>query len=547
MKFILYARKSSEGDERQVQSIPDQHAVLGRLAASNGMEIVDSIDEARSAKQPGTRPGFAAMLEALKKGEADGILCWHLNRLSRNPVDSGTLSWMLQQGDIKVIRTADREYLPDDNVVVMAVENAVANQFIVDLKRNVRRGQREKAIRGWFPHKPPPGYRTDLETREIVPDGERFNLIRRAWDKMLSGAHSVPEVQLLLENWGYRGRWSRRPGRSINRSGLYNLFDNPFYYGEFRYAGQLYKGKHQPMISLDEFQKVQRIIHKVEPFSPRKREFAFTGLIRCGACGCLITAEHKVKRYPRTNRTAEYVYYRCTRSKGCSEQAVTGAYIEGKFEDLLRKVSFGRDFRQWLSESAKESDPEVTERTDSRIRQLQSELEIAEKRGSRLLELRLADEISAAEFSSLNSDARSVIDKLSESIRGLMSAKAGFESTICNVASFVEVALNRFRQPDVKAKREIARCLVETATLTRGELEIRVNPVLAWPLTLEPPDSGPQQVRDDLLGTFRPAWGGWVDAIRTLVTEEGQTFPQLECLGVETFDPILRSDAEPLK
>src|SRR5258708_6440018 len=85
----------------------------------------------QDAKAPGTRPLFAQMIKMITKGEADAILCWHINRLARNPVDSGQLSWLLQQGILKSIRTPDREYRPEDNVVIFSVESSVANQYVI--------------------------------------------------------------------------------------------------------------------------------------------------------------------------------------------------------------------------------------------------------------------------------------------------------------------------------------------------------------------------------------------------------------------------------
>src|SRR3989344_6178013 len=118
IKYFLYARKSSESEDRQVQSIDDQVGRLKRLASELDLEIKKTYTEAKSAKKPNNRPMFDEMMGRLEKGEADGILCWSLNRLTRNPIDSGKLSWLLQQGTIKSIQTIERQYLPSDNVLL---------------------------------------------------------------------------------------------------------------------------------------------------------------------------------------------------------------------------------------------------------------------------------------------------------------------------------------------------------------------------------------------------------------------------------------------
>ena len=104
-KVFLYARRSSdESSDKQLQSIEDQINNLKPLATRLGYKIVATFEESKSSKQPYIRPKFQNMLDRIEAGEADGILCWHINRLSRNPIDSGTLSWMLQKGIIKVIQ-----------------------------------------------------------------------------------------------------------------------------------------------------------------------------------------------------------------------------------------------------------------------------------------------------------------------------------------------------------------------------------------------------------------------------------------------------------
>src|SRR3989344_7388571 len=108
IKYFLYARKSSESEDRQVQSIDDQINRLKKRAQDLGLEVVEIYAESKSAKKPSNRPVFDEMMQRIENSEADGILCWHLNRLSRNPIDSGKLSWLLQQRTLKSIQTTER-------------------------------------------------------------------------------------------------------------------------------------------------------------------------------------------------------------------------------------------------------------------------------------------------------------------------------------------------------------------------------------------------------------------------------------------------------
>src|SRR3989344_583998 len=144
IKYFLYSRKSSENEDRQVQSIADQIDRLTKLAKEYGLTVDETLTEAKSAKSPYNRVIFDDMLMRIEKGEADGILCWEINRLSRNPIDSGKIQWLLQQNIIKSIITINREYKPDDNALILSVESGSANQFIIDLRKGVRRGIESK-------------------------------------------------------------------------------------------------------------------------------------------------------------------------------------------------------------------------------------------------------------------------------------------------------------------------------------------------------------------------------------------------------------------
>src|SRR3989344_2346705 len=145
----LYARKSIDVEDKQVLSIEAQLSELRALAKCEGLEITEEFIEKRSAKQPG-RPIFSDMMSRIQKGEAQGIVCWKIDRLARNPVDGGQIQWLLQNSTIAHIQTHDRAYYPTDNVLMMSMEFGMANQFIRDLSVNTARGLRAKARRGDF-------------------------------------------------------------------------------------------------------------------------------------------------------------------------------------------------------------------------------------------------------------------------------------------------------------------------------------------------------------------------------------------------------------
>lgn len=368
LKYFLYARKSSEGSDRQIQSIDDQVSNLKELAIRQGIEVKEILTESKSAKKPGNRPVFDAMLARIQKGEANGILCWQINRLTRNPIDSGKINWMLQQSVIKSIQTIDKEYLPEDNVLMFSVESGSANQFIIDLRRNSRRGMIGKADRGWLPSRAPLGYLNDKLEHIIVPDPERFDVIRKMWDMMLTGAYSPAQVlEKATFEWGLKTpKWKNSGNKNVTLSGVYKMFSNIFYTGLFDWNGKRWPGKHKPMITMDEFEKVQKIISKRDKQKIMKHYHPYTGIMRCEECDCLHTATTKFKTLSNGD-IAQYNYYYCTRKKKsikCTQKkTLTEKELEKQIAKELSKIEIHPKFLKWALDYLNErNDTEIAER-----------------------------------------------------------------------------------------------------------------------------------------------------------------------------------------
>lgn len=369
LKYFLYARKSSESEDRQVQSIDDQINRLKKLAGDLNLDIKKTYTEARSAKKPNNRPIFDEMIERIERGEADGILCWQINRLSRNPIDSGKLSWLLQRNILKSIQTIDRQYLPDDNVLLFSVESGAANQFILDLSKNTKRGLQSKLEKGWQNGIAPLGYLNDKENKTIISDPERFNIIRKMWDLMLTGNYTPPKILEIANNeWGFRTRkFKRMGGYPLSRSGIYAIFTNLFYAKIIVVNGVQYEGSHERMITLEEYDRVQMLLGRDGKPRPKSHDFAFTGSIRCGVCGCLYTAETKQKLL-KSGEIHTHIYYHCTRKTTkikCNQRKnIPLEKLEVAIEEEIEKYTILPEFLHWALEILnRKNDTEIEDRT----------------------------------------------------------------------------------------------------------------------------------------------------------------------------------------
>lgn len=349
-KYIMYCRKSTDAEDRQVYSTEDQKRELQLLVDSKNLSVVTIIEEAKSAKKPG-RPQYDEMIRMLSSGEANGILCWKLNRLARNPISGGEIQWLLQQGIIKSIVTPSREYLPTDNVLMMAVEFGMANQFILDLSQDVKRGLNAKVEKGWRPGYAPIGYLNDKYGdkggKKVLVDGERFLLVRKMWDLLLTNTHTVPSIHRIARDvWGLQTRKSSK----LRLGHVYKIFSNSFYCTEFKYNGVIYKGKHKAMITPEEYDMAQLILGRKGKPRPKTKRLPFTGLIECGECGGMITADEKIKKIKSTCTTKRYIYHRCTKSKkdvACHQSPISYDNMASQIEACLESITIPKSFVLW--------------------------------------------------------------------------------------------------------------------------------------------------------------------------------------------------------
>lgn len=246
-KAVLYARKSTESEDKQIQSIDDQIRIMKEVARDEGLEIVEVLSESKSAKEPNVRVQFSEMMKNVSDGKYNIILAWDTSRLSRNAKDGGDLQWLLDSGALSGIRTHEKWYRENDELL-FTIENSMNSRFVKELKAKVQRGMDSKADKGDFPACAPIGYLNDYRKKKIIKDPEMWDKIYALWRKALTGTYTVAELTRIADKeLRIRKPMKRRSGGDpLCHNAVRGILTNPFYVGKFRWAGKIYNGNHPP-------------------------------------------------------------------------------------------------------------------------------------------------------------------------------------------------------------------------------------------------------------------------------------------------------------
>jgi len=318
LRYCLYARKSSEDEERQALSIDSQVKEMSRVAERDHLVVAAVKTEAHSAKNSGEREVFNSMIQEIKNGEYNAILTWNPDRLSRNAGDLGSLVDLMDDKLLLEIRTYNQVFANSPNEKFLLMILGSQAKLENDNKGiNVRRGLRALVEKGLWPGMPPMGYKANTEKGKaghFTIDPIRGHVIQMMFEKAAEGWS-----QHRIRNWLREELNFVSPtNKYLSFSTVQLILRRPIYYGEFEYpkkSGNWYKGVHQPLITKELFDKARAQIEgKRRQTRIYRKDFAYTKLIKCGLCGSSVTAEEKF-RVLKDGSIARYVYYGCDRTK----------------------------------------------------------------------------------------------------------------------------------------------------------------------------------------------------------------------------------------
>jgi site-specific DNA recombinase len=323
--------------------------------------------DVETAKESG-RAHFEEMLHHLKAHPSVRIiLVEKTDRLYRNLKD-----WVrLDEFDVEIHLVKEGVILSRDSrsseKFVHGIKVLMAKNYVDNLSEEARKGMQEKAEQGIWPTVAPLGY-----LNVIGPDGKKVievdpklgPIVTHLFGWYATGTLSIAE---LAEKARAAGLVHRKSGAVVPRSKVHSILRNPIYTGNFVWKGQYFRGKHQPLVSHALWDRVQGVLdgRAASKLRKGKRDFAFSGIVKCGHCGCAMVGEIKKKRY---------VYYHCTGWKGkCTEPYVREEVLEKQFARMLGRLHFGQDALGWLTQALRESHVDQAKEHEAAIARLQGE------------------------------------------------------------------------------------------------------------------------------------------------------------------------------
>jgi len=348
IKYCLYARKSSESDERQALSIDWQINDMIEKIWKDWITISWTHIESHSAKEVWQRPVFNKMIREIEAWLYNWIVTWAPDRLSRNAWDLWSLVDLMDKWKLHNIITNWQNFrnTPNEKFLLMILCSQAKlendNKWV-----NVVRWLKNKAetwIRPWIA---PLWYLNKKSYYrnwgKIIIDPERSHIIKEVFEKVAYEWYKWREIfKRINEDIWLKTRW----WKAITLSWIYRLLNDTFYYWKFEYpkgSWNWYDWDYEPIITEELFNLTQQQLNIWVRYRKRNKVFNFTRIMKCWNCWSWITAHEKYKILQNW-KILSYIYYNCTKAKdhSCKEKMVEENNLVQQFIKIIDKLNISK-------------------------------------------------------------------------------------------------------------------------------------------------------------------------------------------------------------
>ena len=468
---MIYARVSSKEQEKEGYSIPAQLKLLKDYAATEGFTIAQEYVDVETAKQTG-RAAFGEMVAWLRAHpDVRVILVEKTDRLYRNLKDWVTVDEL----DAEI-------HFPKEGVVLSrdsrssekfmhGIKVLMAKNYIDNLSEEARKGQQEKAEQGIWPTKTPLGYLnvTGPDGRKIIAaDPDVASIVAKLFEWYATGEFALKEVAKKARAAGLA---YKKSGAPVPTSTVHSILRNRLYTGWFEWNGKLYQGKHESLVSVEMWERVQGVMDGRNASKHRRmtHDFAFSGLIACAKCGCSVVGEIKKQKY---------IYYHCTgyadKCRGepasCRRKYVREEVLEQHFTALLGQLRFDDEVLEWVDEALHASHADERRERKEAIKRLRAEYDRLQARIDAMYIDKLDGKIGGDFFDKMAGQWRDEQTRCLRDIERHQKAEQSYMVEGVRILELVRNAQSLFERQPAREKRRLLNFVLSNCTWEDGEV-----------------------------------------------------------------------------
>jgi site-specific DNA recombinase len=470
-RAVIYARVSSKEQEKEGFSIPAQLKLLKEYASAQGFAVTQEYVDVETAKQTG-RTAFGEMVAYLKAHPAVRVmLVEKTDRLYRNLKDWVTVDEL----EVEI-------HFPKEGVVLSresrssekfmhGIKVLMAKNYIDNLSEEARKGMQEKAEQGIWPTKTPLGYRniTGPDGKKIIAaDPAMAPIVAKLFEWYATGQYSMQEVSRMARD---AGLVYRKSGAKVPVSTIHTILHTRLYTGWYEWNGKMIQGRHEPLVSVDLWERVQGVMDGrfVKKHRRMTHDFAFSGLIGCGKCGCSVVGEIKKQRY---------VYYHCTgyadkcqgNPASCRRKYVREEKLEAQFTELLGRLHFDEEVLAWVREALHASHADQRREHQDAIDRLRSEHKRLGDRINAMYIDKLDGKIGGDFFDKCAGDWRVEQQRLQRDIDRHETAEQSYMDEGIQILELARNAQRLFERQEPREKRRLLNVLLSNCSWEDGEV-----------------------------------------------------------------------------
>jgi site-specific DNA recombinase len=380
---IIYLRVSTE-EQVDNFSLGTQEEICRKEAIRRGFKVIKIFrEEGKSAKNIIGRPILVEMLRYCKKNKntLGAMLVYRLDRLSRQTSDYLSIRKSLIAHNIKLISTSEPTGTSPTDTLLETIMASFAQHDNDVRSERTKNGMHARFMSGLITRKPPLGYKMN-ENKIPIEDPETWDKMKQAWDLIAVGNKPLRQMTKIMNKMElytiHRGKKIKLKISTVQR-----IFRNKFYAGIL--TSPTYKeevqGQHRPMVSLEQFYKVQNILDgrcvnkkalNVKKFRTDKA-FPLRRVVKCANCGIGLTAGWS------KGRSKHYPYYRC--AGGCKTTSIPAKKLDDTVVELLQKITPKKECLELFTQY-------VIEEYEQRLKTLKSARNKADDEIQRLIDMR---------------------------------------------------------------------------------------------------------------------------------------------------------------